>query len=611
MKKLLCLFLFAFLVLSSFAASASQEEISNYPIRTLDQIQSFENQIVKESQELKQKLVTKYDGKEKKIKKNADMCAYDLLIQATSNLKEMVRKEGKTPKLKHKFVQIQRLHYSLLADIGKTSKSNIFDKLKGHLVMATNLGAGHLKVQIPDVYAPNKAIGPRKAAKEASRLFKKGSSIPLTREQISKLSPIEISRLEPDPKHPAISGKPANKFNSFISYIQKSVRMQKKKLARFDFSYATHLMFYKGLKSSATSPKITAKDRYGNKWKVKWGDEVHTDVAATRLYIDLGGTYTDQKFYSGTGELILVLDPPTKNGKDSVKTFYQLADKLLKSTYKFHAYRYLLPKPVLKDSNGKILGTGKVDKTMIERESIDKKYLGSYYVKFKECQLSFYNPAIKRLGGIALSKLGAENDRVARSSLVFNAWIKNKDMKDDNSRAGILFNTKTGRFDKSVEYQSDLGATMGALRPSGELNSFEKSFIIHLTSSITFRMHPLYIPKAWKECTWSDARWMALRIAKLSRSDIESCFADSGWPIFCQKIAVEKLISRRNELVKAFMLEKDGIKIIPCNPNFTYKRGKDIIVKNGKINENSKTVKELVKRIHPEGLAKVIPRSKD
>ncbi|NLI80045.1 MAG: hypothetical protein GX442_26810 [Candidatus Riflebacteria bacterium] len=482
--------------------------------------------------------------------------------------------------------------------------------------MASNVLGGPLLLNVPNVYFPPSRLGRRGAAREAARMFRPNKpGNPVTAEEMEEMTALDVSRLQPAPDHPALSPEPpGDRFGRFLEEQTALVQAQGKKLSSFDFAFARRILYYDELKEDATSPKITAKDRYGMKWKVKWGDEVHTDVALTRLYIDLGGVYTDLKFYSGPGETLLILDPPGKK-KEGVRTFADLADLLLASKFQFHADRYLLPEPVLTGNDGRVLGTGQVDQEMIDRESLDPKYLGAYYVAFKELQLSFFNPAIKRLGGAALGNVGAVEDRVARGSLVFNAWIKNKDMKDDNSRVGLLYNPGTGAFDRFVEFQSDLGCTLGALKPSGELNSFEKSFVTYMTTTINFTMKPLYIPKAWKACTWADARWMALRIAALSRADLEHCFADSGWPVFAQKVAVERLLNRRNELVEAFRLGEDGVKPIPCDPDFDFpvktKQGTDFPVKNGKINDRSAIVRELEETVHPEGLAKVISRKND
>ncbi len=72
-----------------------------------------------------------------------------------------------------------------------------------------------------------------------------------------------------------------------------------------------------------------------------------------------------------------------------------------------------------------------------------------------------------------------------------------------------------------------------------------------------------------EHCTWSDARWMARRIGALGRADLERAFAESGWPDFSQKLGVEKMLARRNDLIKAFDLEEEGLKPVPCNPSLT------------------------------------------
>lgn len=75
------------------------------------------------------------------------------------------------------------------------------------------------------------------------------------------------------------------------------------------------------------------------------------------------------------------------------------------------------------------------------------------------------------------------------------------------------------------------------------------------------------------------------------------------------------LLHRRNELVEAFRLEEDGIKPIPCDPDFdfavTTKQGRDFPVRRGQIQAGSRLVQELEATVHPEGLAEVISRKHD
>lgn len=59
------------------------------------------------------------------------------------------------------------------------------------------------------------------------------------------------------------------------------------------------------------------------------------------------------------------------------------------------------------------------------------------------------------------------------------------------------------------------------------------------------------------EMSWSDARWMTWQIGKLSRAQIEQSVKAGGWPKSVEKLLVEKLINRRNQLICAFELEND------------------------------------------------------
>ena len=606
--------LFFFTIFSLFFASslfAAQDAIPDYQYRqaSINNIKTFYVVVTKEKAVQMQLLESKYKDRTKKIKKHPTVHAFDKILNATKLLIDDVEKNGLNRSNKRKFMRLQRLHYGLKTDIGGAKQAH---KVKSAFSFLKNIAFGPLVMKVPESFGPDQPIGQRQAKKESENLYHPGKKVPVTLAELAKMTPIEISRLDISPDHAGCTGQePGSHFEKYTQVMKKLIRQVSKKLKKFDFKYAKRILFFHEIKNSATSPKIATKDRFGLKWKLKWGDEVHTDVALTRLYINLGGTYTDFKFYSGPGETILILDHPNDQSPEAIRTFDELATALLNSKYKFHAHRYLLPKPVLKDKKGQILGTGIVDEAMIERESLKENKLGCYYVKFKECQLSLYNPVIKRLGGAALSNAGATKDRVARSSIVFNAWIKNKDMKDDNSRVGLIYNPATEKFDKYVEFQSDLGCTMGGLIPSGALNLFESSFVQYQVNSINFKMRPLYIPKSWKSCSWSDARWMALRIGRLTRENIEECFAESGWPSFIQKLAVEKLISRRNELIKAFKLDLDGIKPIKCNPKFSVNIKGDYPIKRGKINKNSRIIKKLRRDYHPEGLADIIPRSKD
>jgi len=57
------------------------------------------------------------------------------------------------------------------------------------------------------------------------------------------------------------------------------------------------------------------------------------------------------------------------------------------------------------------------------------------------------------------------------------------------------------------------------------------------------------------QCTWDDARWISRRIEKLRREDWEEIVQESHVPKAVQMILVEKLISRRNSVMKLFSID--------------------------------------------------------
>lgn len=63
------------------------------------------------------------------------------------------------------------------------------------------------------------------------------------------------------------------------------------------------------------------------------------------------------------------------------------------------------------------------------------------------------------------------------------------------------------------------------------------------------------------QCTWDDARWIARRIEKLTREEWREIVASTHIPKAVQMILVEKLISRRNSVMKLFKVDAEEIKV--------------------------------------------------
>lgn len=63
------------------------------------------------------------------------------------------------------------------------------------------------------------------------------------------------------------------------------------------------------------------------------------------------------------------------------------------------------------------------------------------------------------------------------------------------------------------------------------------------------------------QCTWDDARWITRRIEKLTREDWKEIVASSNTPKAVQQILLEKIISRRNSVMKLFKVDAEELKI--------------------------------------------------
>jgi hypothetical protein len=63
------------------------------------------------------------------------------------------------------------------------------------------------------------------------------------------------------------------------------------------------------------------------------------------------------------------------------------------------------------------------------------------------------------------------------------------------------------------------------------------------------------------QCTWDDARWIARRIEKLSREDWKEIVESTQIPKVVQQILLEKIISRRNSVMKLFAMDAEELKV--------------------------------------------------
>lgn len=151
------------------------------------------------------------------------------------------------------------------------------------------------------------------------------------------------------------------------------------------------------------------------------------------------------------------------------------------------------------------------------------------------------------------------NLREVRGLLVFAVWVSNTDLKESENNKLILRKTKKGpKFFKVVQ---DMGLTFGNILGEKPVNLKWSPIKKVKKNKIELKYLNIQDNRALENVTEEDARWMVRKIAKLTRKQINDAVSIGGWPdkkpFNLHQLLVEKLISRRNAMVKAFGLSDE------------------------------------------------------
>ncbi len=433
-------------------------------------------------------------------------------------------------------------------------------------------------------------IGDKDAVKEATNLIHpNGRSY--TTSELALMTPVQISEIDIGKDHLMWHSqeKMASGFDSWSfmeDYVTKHATKEVKKNSKnfegkYDLAKARNVVFFSSIKASATSPKINVKDIYGGKWKLKWSVEVQPETISTRLYAKVGAKFFDLVYPSSLGfnGTVLILDKakPEDKSCESIDTYEKLRKCMLNSTYNFDLREYAHSHGVVTSENVETIFKGSIDKNL--KAGNPEDYIGREYVTFKKALLEYkFDQGFTRGGPVSLGKYGAEEDRVSRGLMLFNMWIQNYDAKDDNARSVLAKDFSQKDSLEYFEFFHDLGASLGERGEAGLFNDLKtdedfiktgsgltfKNFLNRLIiipgkSRIFFPVTTIYSPAAWSKATFSDARWMALKIAQVKRVDLEKIVALTDWPDFAQKAFVNKLINRRDRIGEIFAVKINDV----------------------------------------------------
>ena len=428
-------------------------------------------------------------------------------------------------------------------------------------------------------------IGLKRAKREAKYLVNPNNPGQfMTLEELSKLSSQEISMLEIGRSHPHWHRSTylekkreddANLWDELEDYVNKSVSkvIGADSSTHYDLKKAKKILFFSKIKDSATSPKINTKDTFGQKWKLKWGPETQTEPILNRLYAHLGAKWADLVYANESGEdgIILILDKKD-DGCDKIATLKNFKSCMLKSKYKFAVGPYIKSVGVIDEIT--LQRFINYSGTNLENIAKEKKLIGRTYITFKTSLVEFNGADIFIRGGsTAGSSLGALEDRVGRGLVIFNSWVSNNDAKDENNK-GFLFKNFKGQDEVYIETQHDLGASLGALGRSGDINTLrtKRGFLYTKKGlrgkKLVFDEEVLYRPKAWEKATHADALWMAKKIVSLPSKLLKTSIEASLWPKFMTDTLYYKLMARRERIAKAYNLSSDLDTLNIEKPNY-------------------------------------------
>ena len=374
-----------------------------------------------------------------------------------------------------------------------------------------------------------------------------------------------------------------NKTTSHKHKAFKTLRKQKGIKAKKNMVF-----IFKKLSQSGSAPKIRTYDlNLDDEWSLKWGDEVHADVAASRIFAAVGYD-VDHPYCYKNGKLMLVFD-----GTTPINNWDQLKDSILK-IYNTDLTPFFLEE-------------GKVDVQMAKENNALQYYVGSHYVKFIKCGIEARPDRVKRLGSFLGDELENATRLELRGSLLLHAFIGNWDTRKENT---LLTTVHDGNYHYTVSAVfSDLGTSFGvsysflfADFKVGLVNSFPWTVAVKKKNKVCLKNPINEFPIAFSSAEYNDLRWMAKEISYLDSLTLRKCVSKAKWPSPIEELFFHKLASRRASILSSF-------DILDPNP-IHYNRHLNIVENEITIVKNGKLIVDYKKSDNPTmgGIFMIIPR---
>ena len=325
------------------------------------------------------------------------------------------------------------------------------------------------------------------------------------------------------------------------------------------------VVLFDKLGTDGSAPKIDALDLdLDNDWTLKWGDEVHTDIAGSRIFAALGYD-VDHPHYYGEDKLTLVFDEASE-----IPNAAALVEGIL-ATYAV-------------DLSPFISTSGIVTVDMADSLEQLRPFIGRSYVRFKKCGLEARPDRVKRIGSFLPEALQHNERMELRGALLAHQFIGNWDTREANTLL-TLVHEGNYRYHPSAVF-SDLGTSFGVEQhtfppdfKTGLVNAFPweaavlKNKRVRLTSPVNA------ILDCYAQATYDDLHWMAGKIAAIDSLALRDMVHKAHWPKPLEELYFHKLASRRASILAAFNIPDPHP--IAFDRNLNYEENGVLIIENG------------------------------
>ncbi len=333
---------------------------------------------------------------------------------------------------------------------------------------------------------------------------------------------------------------------------------------RYDLRAARQILFWDKVKDTATSPKIDTVDAFGQKWKLKWGEEATIGPMANRLRLLLGAKFAELTYTDVGGSAHLLILPseleksmnPDKEMPQSREAFVRV---MRESDYDFNVEPFILASGTITEGNA---DTILADLPKEAKKPWRKKNLiGRTWISFRESIVEVKHDVLTTGGPVTTHSEGCLGDRAMRQSMIVSFWLGQTDVKEDNFRSLWIegFGGKGGA--QYLEYFHDPGSSLGGARRAGEVNRMSygsgTADFLWLASGgnvLYSDAFAVYRPGPFDHVTYADQLSGARHITRLSRADIAGAVDASMMPDFFKGCLVWKLMKRRDLIAEFYGL---------------------------------------------------------